>query len=98
MGAIWGDPYTIGGKRGTIPRASRECILPPQRGAMGAHPCLVTLEPRVPSHKPTYGAWPPKGGARWHPPLLGGGRFIASLLVLVSFTSKFTNILGLIGW
>ena len=41
----------------------------------------------------------PKGGAPMAPPLLlGGGRFVASLLVLVSFTSKFTNILGLIGW
>ncbi len=32
------------------------------------------------------------------PNIGGGGRLVASLLVLVSFTSKFTNILGLIGW
>ena len=48
---------------------------------------------------PTYGAWaPPKGGPDGTPLYWGGGRFVASLLVLVSFTSKFTNILGSIGW
>ena len=41
---------------------------------------------------------PPRGGPDGTPYYWGGGRFIASLLVLVSFTSKFTNILGLIGW
>ena len=34
MGAIWGDPYTIGGKRGTIPPASLSRVYssPPAEG------------------------------------------------------------------
>ncbi len=48
---------------------------------------------------PTYGALPPPRGGPMAPPSIGGGgRLVASLLVLVSFTSKFTNILGLVGW
>ncbi len=53
------------------------------------------LSPGV--HRPTV-LGPPRGGPDGTPLYWGGGRFVASLLVLVSFTSKFTNILGLIGW
>ncbi len=66
------------------PKGGPHLLIPENRGAAGS--------PGV--HRPTA-LGPPRGGARWHPPILS---FIASLLVLVSFTSKFTNILGLIGW
>ncbi len=97
----------------TPQRASRECILPlpPSRGgAHGAWPFVAwvhgaaSVDPREQGWplrtggSPTYGAWPPTGGPDGTPYIGGGGRVIANLLVLVSFTSKFTNILGLIGW
>ena len=51
----------------------------------GAHGA-ASVDPREqgcrwePRGSPTYGAWPPRG-APMAPPILGGGRFIANLLV-----------------
>ena len=62
-------------------------------------PGLETQGPRNDGVRSGYGALPPYWGAPMAPPPIGGGgRFVASLLVLVSLTGKFTNILGLIGW
>ena len=41
---------------------------------------------------PTYGAWPPKGGPRWHPLYWGGGRFVVSLLVNLLVIIEYSGI------
>ncbi len=78
-GAIWGDPYTIGGKRGMIPPASLSRVYSPpqQRGAMGplGQPPKVggaILEPLMPFETNRGFTDLRTGGPRWHPPLLGG--------------------------
>ncbi len=87
MGAIWGDPYTIGGKRGMIPPASLSRVYsPPQQGCHGAFGptpkggwcdpgTAHALRDEQGIHRPT------NRGAPMAPPSIGGGRFVASLLV-----------------
>ena len=94
-GAIWGDPYTIGGKRGMIPPSEPlESVFSPPAGCcypntkVQAHRGLMMPENRggrwEPRGSPTYGAWPPKGGGPMAPQYIGEGGG--------SFCSKFTGI------
>ncbi len=105
MGAIWGDPYAIGGKRGMIPPSEPlESVFSPPKGCHGAYPSVAWV------HKPTAHALrdeqgftdlrclAPPWGAPMAPPLLGaGGSFYSKFAgKSASFTCKCTcNHLGL---
>ncbi len=84
MGAIWGDPYTIGGNGDDPPSEPLESVfspLPPAEGVpMGLGPwanphCQDNKGAQVAAENQGFTdlrCLPPKGGPRWHPPLLGG--------------------------
>ena len=95
-GAIWGDPYTIRGETGDDPPSEPlESVFSQQRdttntkvfgGDLADHtwPGLY----RVAAENRGFTdlrCLAPQGGPRWHPPLLGGGRFTSK------FTSKFAG-------
>ncbi len=75
MGAIWGDPYTIGGNGDDPPSEPLESVVsPPSRGAMGLWGLVTpqTSSPENRVHRPTV-ALAPHGVAPMAPPLLLGG-------------------------
>ena len=102
-GPSWGDiplPPTGGEWGGRSPPSEpleSVSLPPPSRGCPALGGIVVALrEPRGVRPTPTV-ARPPRGGCPDGTPILGG-RGVVLLASLVSFTSKFANILGLVCW
>ena len=81
MRAIWGDPYTGGNGGRSPPKGVPWGLGPTPKGGWCDPGTAHALRDEQGVHRPTV-LGPPMGGARWHPPSIGGGgRFVASLLV-----------------